>query len=217
MFRPSLALALAGSLLLAAYKKKKLTYVGNVGTGFTDAQAMFYHALGFETAVHFNTGCADFTAASLDAAIVSQSAVFAGTFPSIPVPVSNRTHCIAWSDWSTEAEVEAAHNIRLDTNYYYWPAAFVQDRPGVFTGSAIPMRFAKSDGTLINCFQVTTQLTDESGQTYPMTGDSLLNRATDARGYYGVYCANMHFDMNNNPTSNGLVASALGLDRKSVV
>ena len=26
-----------------------------------------------------------------------------------------------WSDWSTQADVELANGIRLDTNYYYWP------------------------------------------------------------------------------------------------
>ena len=180
-----------------------------VGQGFKDSQAAFYNERGFETADHISTGCADFTAASLDTAIVNQLATFASAFPSIPVPTTNRTHCIAWSDWSTEAEVQAARNIRLDTNYYYWPAAFVQDRPGLFTGSGIPMRFAKADGTLIDCFQVTTQMTDESGQTYPMTADSLFARALDGRGYYGAFGANMHFDQNDHPSSNAIVASAV--------
>ena len=52
-----------------------------------------------------------------------------------PAPATNRTHCIAWSDWATQPKVELDHGIRLDTNYYYWPAGWVQDRPGMFTGS----------------------------------------------------------------------------------
>ncbi len=180
-----------------------------VGQGYTDAMANFYNRLGFETADHIWTACADFTAFSLDTALTNQFATFANAFPSVPVPTTNRTHCIAWSDWSTEAEVEAAHNVRLDTNYYYWPSAYVQNRPGLFNGTTLPMRFAKSDGTLVNCFQVTTQMTDESGQTYPKTIDSLLTRALDARGYYGVYCANMHFDQAQNPSSDAIVASAV--------
>ncbi len=180
-----------------------------VGQGYTDEMANFYNRLGFETADHIWTACADFTAFSLDTAITNQFATFTNAFPSIPVPATNRTHCIAWTDWSTEAEVEAAHNVRLDTNYYYWPAAFVQNRPGVFTGSALPMRFAKSDGTLVNCFQLTTQMTDESGQSYPLTADSLLARALDSRGYYGAFGANMHFDQNQHPSSDAIVASAV--------
>ena len=85
----------------------------------------------------------------------------------------------------------------------------MNDVPGVFTGSGIPMRFAKSDGTLIDCYQVATQMTDESGQTYPMTADSLLERALGPRGYYGAFCANMHFDQANHPGSNAIVTSAL--------
>ena len=53
-------------------------------------------------------------------------------------PTTNRTHCIAWSDWATQPKVELANGIRLDTNYYYWPGTWVQDRPGLFTGSGMP-------------------------------------------------------------------------------
>ena len=180
-----------------------------VSTGFTDAQAAFYNSLGFEVAVHITTNCADFTPASFDNNVSSQMGTFATALPSVPLPTTNRTHCIAWSDWSSAAEIEASRGIRLDTNYYYWPATWVQDRPGMFTGSGIPMRFAKSDGTLIDCYQVTTQMTDESNQSYPMTSDSLLVRALDVRGYYGAFCANMHFDNPNHPGSNAIVASAL--------
>ena len=58
----------------------------------------------------------------------------------------------------------SANGIRLDTNYYYWPGSWVQDRPGFFTGSGFPMRFADTDGSLIDVYQAATQLTDESGQ-----------------------------------------------------
>ncbi len=33
----------------------------------------------------------------------------------------------------------------------------------MFTGSGIPMRFADLDGSLIDVYQATTQITDESG------------------------------------------------------
>ena len=39
------------------------------------------------------------------------------------------------------------NGIRLDTNYYYWPDTWVNDRPGLFTGSGFPMRFARADGS----------------------------------------------------------------------
>ena len=65
----------------------------------------------------------------------------------------NRTHCIAWSDWATQPKVELARGIRYDMNYYYWPGSWIAGRPGLFTGSGIPMRFADLDGTRIDVYQ----------------------------------------------------------------
>ena len=101
------------------------------------------------------------------------------------------------------------HGIRLDTNYYYWPGAWVQNRPGVFTGSGLPMRFAQLDGTLIDVYQATTQLTDESGQTYPFTIDTLLDRALGPEGYYGAFTVNAHNDSADNPVADAVIASAV--------
>jgi Domain of unknown function (DUF4082)/Bacterial Ig-like domain/Cohesin domain/FlgD Ig-like domain/Bacterial Ig domain len=180
-----------------------------VGSTFTNAQAVSYNSQGFEVGVHVNTGCADWTPSQLDNDFTTQLAQFTATFPGIPAPSTNRTHCIAFSDWSTEPETELAHGIRLDTNYYFWPPAWVNDKPGLFTGSGMPMRFAKIDGTLIDCYQAVTQMTDESGQSYPMTADSLIARAIGPRGYYGAFCANMHFDSSPHAGSDAIVASAL--------
>jgi PKD repeat protein len=179
-----------------------------VGTTFTNSQAQFYNNLGFEVALHVNTNCSDWNPSSLENFFSTQMSDFAAAFPGIPAITTNRTHCIAWSDWSTQADIQVAHGIRFDTNYYYWPPTWVNDKPGVFTGSGMPMRFARTDGSIIDCYQATTQMTDESGQTYPMTSDSLLARALDVRGYYGAFCANMHFDNPNHPGSNAIVGSA---------
>jgi hypothetical protein len=180
-----------------------------VGSTFTNAQAVSYTSQGFEVGVHINTGCADWTPSDLETDFSTQLGQFTATFPGIPSPSTNRTHCIAFSDWSTEPETELAHGIRLDTNYYFWPPAWVNDRPGLFTGSGMPMRFAKLDGTIIDCYQAVTQMTDESGQSYPMTADSLIARAIGPRGYYGAFCANMHFDSSPHAGSDAIVASAL--------
>ena len=98
----------------------------------------------------------------------SQLADWSANYPSLAPPVTNRTHCIAWSDWATQPKVELENGIRLDTNYYYWPPAWIQDRPGMFTGSGMPMRFADLDGSMIDVYQAATQMTDESGQTEPV-------------------------------------------------
>jgi hypothetical protein len=174
----------------------------------SSAQALAYTADGFEIGVHITTNCDNYTSATLDSVFATQLAQFASEYPGIPAPSTNRTHCIVWSDYSTQPAVELGRGIRFDTNYYYWPGAWILDRPGVFTGSGFPMRFARADGSTINVYQATTQLTDESLQTYQLHVDTLLNRALGLEGYFGVFTANMHTDDVAHAGSDAIVASA---------
>lgn len=68
--------------------------------------------------------------------------------------------------------------------------------------------FAKADGTLIDVYQAPTQMTDESGQTYPKNIDTLLDNALGAAGYYGAFVSNMHTDTAVHAGSHSIVASA---------
>ena len=163
-------------------------------TPLTAAEAAAYDAAGFEVALHISTGCTNYTPASIDGDYSSQLPAFGAKYSTIPAPVTNRTHCIAWSDWATQAIVEQQYGIRLDTNYYYFPGTWVNGRDGFFTGSGMPMRFAKLDGTIIDVYQAATQMTDESLQIYPDTADVLLDRALGPEGYYGAFTANIHTD-----------------------
>lgn len=162
----------------------------------TNAQAEKYTRQGFEVAVHLSSRCADWAPESLDSAATTQFSAFATKLPSIPSPVTNRTHCIAWSDWASEAQIELKHGVRLDTSYYYWPRSWVARTPGLFTGSGMPMRFAQTDGTIIDVYQVATQVPDESGEVLPDFMDRLFENAIGPRGFYGVFTANMHTDFN---------------------
>ena len=175
----------------------------------TNAQAAAYNAAGFEIGLHVNTGCADYTRQELEDYFNAQMAEFRAIWPSLPAVVSHRVHCIAWSGYTTMAEVEAEHGIRMDVNYYYWPGSWVANRPGFFTGSGMPMRFAKSSGEIIDVYQAATQMTDESDQTYPFTIDTLLDRATGPEGYYGAFTANIHTDSVGSDFSDAIVTSAL--------
>ena len=177
-------------------------------TPITSVDAEAFEADGFEIAVHVNTSCADWTTSSLQSFYTSQIASFSTNFPTLDAPATNRTHCIAWSDWATQAKVEKQQGIRLDTNYYYWPPGWVNDRPGFMTGSGIPMRFADLDGTRIDTYQAATQMTDESDQSYPFTIDTLLDNALGTEGYYGVMTANMHTDSASHSGSAAIVDSA---------
>ncbi|WP_305784517.1 DUF4082 domain-containing protein [Symbioplanes lichenis] len=177
-------------------------------TPLSNTRAASYQSRGFEVALHVNTNCADYTASSINGFYTNQLATWRAKYTSVPAPVTNRTHCIAWSDWSSQASTAAARGIRLDTNYYYWPGPWVADRPGFMTGSGMPMRFAGPTGGLIDVYQAATQMTDESGQSYPFTVDTLLDRALGAEGYYGAFTANMHTDLATEHESDELLASA---------
>ena len=150
--------------------------------------AQGYQSEGFEIALHLNTDCNNY-----DPSYWGQLSQFNSNFPGAP-PRTNRTHCIVWSDWASQARGAAERGIRLDTNYYYWPGSWVNDRPGLFTGSGFPQRFADLDGSLIDAYQATTQLTDESEQSLPMHIRTLIDGAVGPEGYYGVFTANMHTD-----------------------
>ncbi len=175
---------------------------------------------GFEVGVHMwmsglaqgsdapTSVCNNFTAASIAADYSKQLSLFSSLFPAALPVRTNRTHCIVWSDFDTQASAAQASGIRMDTNYYYWPPGWNNDVPGVFTGSGLPMRFAKADGTMVDTYQATTQMTDESGQTYPKNVDTLLDNALGAAGYYGAFVANMHTDTAVHAGSQAIVASA---------
>jgi hypothetical protein len=185
----------------------------NADTPLTDNQVAAFQAAGFEVALHLHVSgkddCNNFTSQSgLNTDLTNQLGAFQQAWPSAAAPVTSRTHCIVFSDWSTEPTVEAAHGIRLDANYYYWPEAWVQDRPGFFTGSGFPMRFATSSGAPIDVYQAATQLTDESGQTISTEIRALLDNALGAPGWYGVITANMHTDTAASTGHDEIVAEA---------
>ena len=189
-------------------------------TPITPAQVASYTAQGFEIGVHMwmsgqsggstasTMTCNDYTPTSIAADYSQQLSLFASRFPGALPVRTNRTHCIVWSDYVTQPQVALANGIRFDTNYYYWPDTWVNDVPGLFTGSGMPMRFAKADGTMIDVYQGASQITDESGQSFPATIDTLLSRALGPEGYFGAFVANMHTDTAVHAGSEAIVAAA---------
>jgi len=177
-------------------------------TPLSDAAAKSYDDQGFELGVHETTGCNNFTPASLASSYANDVGAFKTNFPSLPAAVTNRTHCMVWSDWASQPKTEAGYGIRGDVNYYYWPDTWIQDRPGFMTGSGMPMRFTDTDGSMIDTYQAPTQMTDESGQTFPYNIDTLLDGALGATGYYGAFVSNFHTDQSTEAQSDALLASA---------
>ena len=80
--------------------------------------------------------------------------------------------------------------------------------PGLLHRLGHAQRFADVDGNLIDVYQATTQMTDESGQAYPATVNTLLDRATGPLGYYGAFTVNAHTDSATSSVWDSVVASA---------
>jgi hypothetical protein len=177
-------------------------------TGLSAAAAAAYHADGFEIGVHVSTNCADWTPASLSSSYSDQLNTFASRFPGLPAPATHRMECSAWSDYASQPQVELTHGVRLDASYEYWPSSWVADRPGFFTGSGMPMRFVDATGALVDVYQSATTMTDESGQTYPATINTLLENALGPNGHYGVFTVAIHGDAASSATANAIVVSA---------
>ncbi|MEU8241821.1 DUF4082 domain-containing protein [Actinoplanes missouriensis] len=174
----------------------------------TSSQAASYQSRGFEVGLHINNNCADFTPASLGGVYTSQLGSWRSKYTAVQGPVTNRMHCLVWSDWASQATTELTNGMRLDTNYYFWPGSWIANRPGFMTGSGMPMRFSAKTGGLIDVYQAATQMTDESDQSYPFTVNTLLDRALGPEGYYGAFTANMHTDSASTVPSDQLLASA---------
>ena len=174
----------------------------------TDEQVAAYTAQGFEISLHLDTGCRDWTTSVLASAYAREISSLTKIYPSMPAPRTHRTHCVSWTDYDSQPKTELTHGIRLDTTYYYFPPAWVNDSPGMFTGSGMPMRFADRNGNLLDIYQATTQMTDESGQSYPKTVNALLDNALGANGYYGFFVANVHNDQGDAPALAAVISSA---------
>jgi Concanavalin A-like lectin/glucanases superfamily/Bacterial Ig-like domain/Bacterial Ig domain len=163
----------------------------------TNAQAAGYVAEGFEVGLHPNFGSCPAGATSesaLAAAYDAQLAQFGAKYTSIPPQVSSRSHCVFWPDWASNAKVEGARGIRMDANYYHYPASWLGTKPGFLNGGGFPMRFADTDGSLIDVYQQNTNVNDEITSAFATTIDALLDKALGPEGYYGAFGTNIHMD-----------------------
>jgi hypothetical protein len=209
------------------------SYIYPDNTPLTDEQLKRWTDWGFEMSAHplfqSDASCLDFTSTDdLRSKISSQVNSFRTRFPSVPAPTTTRTHCIAWSDWDSQPKVDAELGIRLNTDYYSFPAAWTNNVPGMFTGSGMPMRFAAANGSLIDVYQATTYGADDATRRYrgdteprddpntvvPAIGKALLDGALDqTKGYYGAFTIQVHSDEPADaPGRNALISDAMSRD-----
>jgi hypothetical protein len=188
-------------------------------------EGLSWNSLGFELADHtwFNgdPSCQDFDSLGmLNTTLTHELGIFGAKFPGLPAPKTTRTHCIAWSDWASQPKADLAHGIRLNTDYYYFPAEWTQNRPGMFTGSGMPMRFADCNGSLIDVYQATTYAaddattvqggTDDANTVVPQETEALIDKALGTTGYYGAFTIQVHTDfVPHEPARDAIVAYAV--------
>ena len=168
---------------------------------------------GFELALHLDTGCANQSDDSLRSMWSTQAAAFASAVRQ-PADRTSSTHCSRGAAGRTTRSSSARTGCGSTRTTTTGRGRWAMYRPGMFTGSGFPMRFADTDGTLIDVYQAATQLTDEWGGTQTeATGvaqhiQALLARASGPEGFYGVFTANMHTDHPDHPGAQAIVAAA---------
>ena len=181
-------------------------------TPLSNAQAAGYLADGFEIGLHpLILSCPPnaISESELGAYFDSQLLQWQAKYTSLPSPVSDRIHCVFWPGWITSAKVELAHGMRMDANYYHYPDTWIGAKPGFLNGGGFPMRFADTDGSMLDVYQSNTNMDDEANQSYPATVNALLDNALGPNGYYGVFGTNMHTDYaTDNPMEDAIVSSA---------
>jgi FlgD Ig-like domain len=194
------------------------------GIPISQQEAENWSNYGFEFSDHpmieQSPGCTDYTATTLKTSLDTELGIFQGAYPTVPAPKTTRTHCIVWSDWASQPKADLTHGIRLNADYYYFPAEWTQNRPGLFTGSGMPMRFADCDGSLIDVYQAATYVaddattprnqTDNANTEVPKQAEALIDNALGASGYYGAFTIQVHTDDPSHADGrNKLIAYAL--------
>ena len=99
----------------------------------TNAQAAAYVADGFEVALHPSSGPARprrLARPALPRSSTPSSPRWSAKYTSIPAPVSSRTHCVCWPDWSSKPMSSWPTGCGLDANYYHYPRPGSARSPG---------------------------------------------------------------------------------------
>ena len=162
--------------------------------GVSDATYAPYQAQGHEISLHFNVPGA-YTPAVVNTTLSTQINQFRARYPSLFSPISQRAHGgPPWNDWISQPTYGAIYGVRIDHNYTSDPYAYYNANPGFFTGSAMLMRFANTNGAMVDNYQAPTQIYDNTGQALPNWPNPIFDRGMGGEGYYGFVSALIHSD-----------------------
>ncbi|WP_162501319.1 Ig-like domain-containing protein [Methylobacterium crusticola] len=175
-----------------AWECDRATSYVTSGTPLPRAEAERYAEMGFEPAMHVDTGCKDSDPAMVSLALSEQTDRIGRARFGIAGQATHRLHCIAWNGWAETAKIQRAHGIRLNLDYYYWSGEWIGQRPGFMTGSGLPMRFADLDGRVLDIYQAATHLVNENGIDHRHGITAMLDKALGPEQFFGVF--GTHYD-----------------------
>ncbi len=164
----------------------KATFYLSIASEPTNASVQTWRSQGFEFGIHPYWYKPDpyppYNITSLTQGYAVYDSWYASTFSS-PKSETVRNHQIAWLGWTDAADLQASYGIAMDTDFYHW-GPWLQKSDGSWphgyiTGSGQPMKFVRSDGTIIPVYQQLTELVDEQLLTSAGAGYEGLN-ATQA-------------------------------------
>ena len=164
------------------------------GTPITDAEASPSRADGFEIALHLNTGCQNFTRDRSPTPGRTQLPTSRPPGPASTAPgPTGRTASPGATGRASRrpSRATASGSTRTTTT---GRSTWVNDRPGMFTGSGFPMRFADERRLADRRLPGGDPDDRRVGIDIPTHIKALLDGALGADGYYGVFTANMHTD-----------------------
>ena len=147
----------------------KMTFYLSIASEPTDANVQSWRTQGHEFGIHPYASRSDPTYPPYNITNLTQGyEVFdtwwANTYSS-PKSRTVRNHQIAWLGWTDAADLQVAHGIALDTDFYHW-GPWLQKGDGSWphgyiTGSGQPMKFIQASGTIIDDYQLLTEIVDE--------------------------------------------------------
>jgi hypothetical protein len=146
----------------------RMTFYVSIAGNPTDAEMQAWRAQGYEFGMHPYANRPDpyppYNITSLSQGYDVYTSWFGTTFSS-PPSRTVRNHMLAWLGWTDAADLEVSHGIAMDTDFYHWgPWLKNTDNTwphGYITGSGQPMKFVRSDGTILPDYQQLTELVDE--------------------------------------------------------
>lgn len=201
---------------LNVFGAKMTFYIVQAGEPVNSA-VQAWRAQGHEFGIHPYASKPDAGITSLAQGYEVFNSWFSSTFSS-PKSRTVRNHQVAWKGYTDAVELERDYGIAMDTNYYH-SGVWLQKPDGSWahgyiTGSGLPMKFAKTDGTILPVYQQETHLVDEQLIRDAGVGRENLTAAqgvavskalidASQAGFYSALMTQFHVDYYGNSDPRG--------------